>query len=78
VIPVIGLFIVSPAPHTPCFFVRNVCIGGESWHVNGLPATFAGQGAAYDFDPTTLPKISGKTPANNKAATAFSGWRRAF
>jgi hypothetical protein len=51
-------------PHrTRLVFVRNVCIGVESWHVNGLSATFAGEGAAYDFDPTTFSKISGKTPS---------------
>jgi hypothetical protein len=57
--------------------VRQVCIGAESRHVNGLFATIAGEAVPYDFDPTTLSKNSGKTPTNKKAATGFSGWRRA-
>jgi len=35
-------------------------------------ATFAGVTAAYDFDPTTSPKKSGKTPANKKTTADFT------
>ena len=35
-------------------------------HVNARFAMFAEVGAAYDFDPTTSPKKSGKTPVKQE------------
>jgi hypothetical protein len=47
---------------TRLIIVRDFRIGAGCLHVNAAFAMFAGTVTAYDFDPTTPPKKSGKTP----------------
>jgi hypothetical protein len=41
-------------------------MGGQCLHVTARFATFAAEPNAYDFDPTTSPKKSGKTPVKSE------------
>jgi hypothetical protein len=60
------LFIFFLPQRTWLFFVRNFRVGAGCLHVNASAAMSSGAVTLYDFDPTTSPKKSGKTPVNNK------------
>jgi hypothetical protein len=46
------------------FLVLILVLVDNVWHVDASFATPMGTVTAYDFDPTTSPKKSGKTPFN--------------
>jgi hypothetical protein len=80
--PASGLFMGSPAAHTP-YFCGSFSYGIQCLHVIACFATLAvrlnskvnsqtSRANAYDFDPTTSPKKSDKTQSNKKKTAAFA------
>jgi hypothetical protein len=47
-------------------------LGGQCLHVIARFATLAAGPIAYDFDPTTSPKKSGKTPVKSSKTAVFA------
>src|SRR5258708_7162301 len=66
VTPVSGLFMISPAAHTPCLLCGIFLIGGDVYTPTGRPQRWRQAAKAYDFDPRTSAGNSAKTPSNEK------------
>jgi hypothetical protein len=52
-------------------------MGSQCLHVTARSATLAAKPDSYDFDPTTSPKKSDKTPVKSRKIAVFTaGYRR--
>jgi hypothetical protein len=78
VIPVSGLFMVSPAAHTPCFRAQSLCWPPMFACHRAIRNVGGRSETQCDCDPATLPERSDKTPAKSCRSKIFDYSDRAF